>query len=272
MNFNINNKNIKEKKMKNVINLFLIFVFFISFSIAKADGDPSKPIINKDSKGNHISKIDLDYKKAKNEFEFRSGKKLIDFYVDFQLGVGGTSANVTSANGVGDYKTASKLGFKTGALFFVSLFDMFAFSSGLSFNGKSFEITNPNILPPAIVDTSKVKPGNSMYVTANYLNIPLNIHLGGMVSETVGIDFNGGPYLGIRMSTPDNVTNGSGFKNFDLGLNGTLTGHYVFAYPLSAIFGVDLQYGGLNNLGSTSTVDRISMLNYSFFTGLRVGF
>jgi hypothetical protein len=258
--------------MKKVINVFLVLIFLFSVRVAKSDGDPSKPILNKDSKGNYISKIDLDYKKAKDEFEFRSGKKLIDFYVDFQLGVGGTSANVTSANGVGDYKTASKLGFKTGALFYLSLFDMVSFSSGLSFNGKSFEITNPNILPPTIVDTSKVKAGNSMYVTANYLNIPLNIHLGGMLTETFGVDFNGGPYLGIRMSVPDNVANGSGFKNFDLGLNGTLTGNYVFAYPLSAIFGVDLQYGGLNNLGKTSTVDRISTLNYSFFTGLRVGF
>jgi hypothetical protein len=258
--------------MKKVMTLFLVSVFLFTFQVAKADGDPSKPILNKDSKGNYISKIDLDYKKAKKEFEFRSGKKLIDFYIDFQLGVGGTSANVTSANGVGEYKTKSKLGFKTGALFFISLFDMVSFSSGLSFNGKSFELTNPNIIPPAIVDTNKVKPNSSMYVTANYLNIPLNIHLGGMVSETVGIDFNGGPYLGIRMSVPDNISSNSGFKNFDLGLNGTLTGNYVFAYPLSAIFGVDLQYGGLNNLGSTSTVVRISMLNYSFFTGLRVGF
>jgi hypothetical protein len=258
--------------MKKVFTMFLLLGFFFSFQIAKADGDPSKPLINKESKNYFISKMDLDYKKAKNEFEFRSGKKPIDFYIDFQLGVGGTSANVTSASGVGDYKTASKLGFKTGAMFFISLFDMISFSSGLTINGKSFELTNPNIIPPAIIDTNKVKPNTSMYVTANYLNIPLNIHLGGMVTETVGIDFNGGPYLGIRMSVPDNVSSNSGFKNFDLGLNGTLTGNYVFAYPLSAIFGVDLQYGGLNNLGSTATVDRISMLNYSFFTGLRVGF
>jgi hypothetical protein len=258
--------------MKKVFILLILFVFALSFQIAKADGDPSKPIINPDSKSKICSKVDFDYKKAKKEFEFRSGKKLFDFYVDFQLGVGGTSANVTSANNVGDYKTSSKLGYKTGAVFFISLFDMVSFSSGLSFNGKSFEITNPNILPSVIVDTNKIKPNSTMYITANYLDIPLNIHLGGMVSETVGIDFNGGPYLGIRMSVPDNVSNGSGFKNFDLGLNGTLTGSYVFAYPFSAILGVDFQYGGLNNLGSTSTVDRISTLNYSFFTGLRVGF
>jgi len=257
--------------MKKVITLFLMLVFAFGIQVSKADNDPDKPIYGKNNKVELLSKKELDYKKAYKEFQFRSGK-LVDFYVDFQLGVGGTSANVTSANGVGDYKTASKLGFKTGALFYVALFDMVSFSSGLSFNGKSFEITNPNILPPTIVDTSKVKPNNSMYVTANYLNIPLNIHLGGKISETVGIDFNGGPYLGIRMSVPDNVSNGSGFKNFDLGLNGTITGAYTFAYPLSAIFGVDLQYGGLNNLGSTSTVERISMLNYSFFSGLRVGF
>jgi hypothetical protein len=132
-------------------------------------------------------------------------------------------------------------------------------------------MTTPSVTPPTSFDTTKVKPNTSMYVTANYLNIPLNIHFGGMISETVGIDFNGGPYLGIRTSSPDNVSNGSGFKDFDFGLNGTLTGNYVFAYPLGVIFGVDFQYGGLNNLGSTKSVDRISTLNYSFFSGLRIG-
>ncbi|MBI5402335.1 MAG: outer membrane beta-barrel protein [Ignavibacteriae bacterium] len=255
--------------MKKVITLFLMFVFISGLQTAKSEGDPDKPLFNKYGKSELLSKKELDYNKAKKEFQFRSGK-IIDFYVDFQLGVGGTSANVTSASGVQDYKTASKLGFKTGALFYVALFDMFSFSSGLSFNGKSFELTNPNIKPP-VADTT-FKPGSTMYVTANYLNIPLNIHLGGKLTETFEIDFNGGPYLGIRMSVPDNVSNGSGFKNFDLGLNGTITGAYTFAYPLSAIVGVDLQYGGLNNLGSTATVERISMLNYTFFSGLRVGF
>jgi hypothetical protein len=257
--------------MKKVITLFLMLGFIFSLQIAKADGDPDKRVVNKYSKTDLLSKKDLDYKKAKREFDFLSGNKIVDFYVDFQLGVSGTSPNVTSASGVADYKTKSKLGYKTGALFFISLFDMISFSSGITFNGKSFEITNPNILPPTI-DTSKFKPNSTMYVTANYMQFPLNIHFGGMVSEKVGIDFNGGPYLGIRMSVPDNVSNGSGFKNFDLGLNGTITGSYVIVYPLRALLGVDLQYGGINNLGSTSTVERISTLNYSFFTGLRLGF
>lgn len=257
--------------MKKIITLFLISACFFCIRTASADGDPSKPVLNKSNKNMYMSKIDLDYNKAKKEFEFRSGKKLVDFYIDFQLGIGGTSANVSSASGVGDYKTASKLGFKTGALFFISLFESVSFSSGLSFNGKSFEMTTPNVIPPAVFDTTQVKPNTSMYVTANYLNIPLNFHIGGMVSETVGIDFNGGPYLGIRTSSPDNVSNGSGFKDFDFGLNGTLTGNYVFAYPLGVIFGVDFQYGGLNNLGKTAGVDRISTLNYSLFSGLRIG-
>ncbi|MFA5405490.1 MAG: hypothetical protein WC358_11200 [Ignavibacteria bacterium] len=256
--------------MKKVITLLLIIVFFLGYQIVKADGDPSKPILDKNKKDKYLSKIDLDYKKAKDEFDFRSGKKLIDFYIDFQLGVGGTSANVTSASGVGNYTTKSKLGFKTGVLFYLSLFESVSFSSGLTINGKSFELTNPNIVP--LVADSSFKKGESLYMTANYMNIPLNVHFGGMLTETFGVDFNGGPYLGIMMSAPNNVSNGSGLKNFDLGLNGTLTGNYVFAYPLSAIFGVDFQYGGLNNLGKTSIVDRISMINYSFFTGLRVGF
>lgn len=254
--------------MKKVITLLLILSFIFSLQIVKADGDPDKPLLNKYKKTDLLSKKEVDYIKAKREFDILSGAKIVDFYADFQLGVSGTSANVSSAPGVGDYSTKSKLGYKTGVAFYLSLFDMFSFSTGISFNGKSFELTNPNYRPP--VADSSFKPGSSLYLVANYLNVPLNFHVGGMVTENVGFDFNGGPYLGILMSSPNNVSNGSGFKNFDLGLNGTLTGSYVIQYPLKAILGVDFQYGGLNNLGKTALVDRISTINYSLFSGLRI--
>ena len=256
--------------MNKVISMLLV-IFAFTMNIVLADGDPSKPLVNDSKSKTQVQKFNFEYNKALKEHNYRTGKKPIDFYIDFQLGVGVTSPNITSASGVGEYQTSSKLGFKTGALFFISIFDAVSFSSGLSFNGKSFGITTPSLVPPT-VDTTKIKKNQSIYVAANYLNIPLNVHFGGMVSESVGLDFNGGPYFGIRMSSPDNVSNGSGFKDFDLGLNGTVTGHYVVAYPLSILFGVDFQYGGLNNLGKTAMVDRITTLNYSFFSGVRVGF
>lgn len=211
------------------------------------------------------TRFNKDYKRATEEFNYRTGKKPLDFYIDFQLGVGGTSANI-SGTGANNYETKSKLGFTTGALFYISLFDVVKFSSGLSFDGKSFSYKPLNVVEPEPTqDTTKTEK----YLTANYVNIPLNFNFGGMVSEDFGLWFNGGPYLGILTSSPDNQKSGLGFKNFDLGLNGTLTANYVFAYPLSVIFGANLKYGGLNNLGSTKTVDAIHTLNYTFFSGLR---
>jgi hypothetical protein len=93
-----------------------------------------------------------------------------------------------------------------------------------------------------------------------------------MLSEKVGLWFNGGPYLGILINSPNNLPTGMGYKNFDLGLNGTITANYVFAYPLSLILGTSFKYGGLNNLGSTALVDKITTTNYSFFSGLRLSF
>ena len=90
-----------------------------------------------------------------------------------------------------------------------------------------------------------------------------------MVSEKVGLAFSGGPYFGILMSKPENTYNNVGYKNFDLGLSGTLTGNYVFMYPLSVIFGTTFKYGGLNNLMSTDKIDKITTTNFTFFTGLR---
>lgn len=214
---------------------------------------------------NYDVKLKKDYLKATEEFNYRTGKKPLDFYIDFQLGIGGTSANI-SGTGSNNYETNSKLGFTTGALFYISIFDVVKFSSGLSFDGKSFSYKPLNVVDP---DPNQDTTKTEKYVTANYLNIPLNFNLGGMLSEDFGLWFNGGPYFGILTSSPDNQKSGLGFKNFDLGLNGTLTANYVFAYPLSVIFGANFKYGGLNNLGSTKTVDAIHTLNYAFFSGLR---
>lgn len=211
------------------------------------------------------TKFKNDYKKAIKEFNYRTGSKPIDFYIDFQLGIGGTSANI-SGTGANNYETQSKLGFTTGALFYISLFDVVKFSSGLSFDGKSFSYKPLNVTDP---DPNQDTTKTEKYLTANYMNIPLNFNFGGMISEDFGLWFNGGPYLGILTSSPDNQKSGLGYKNFDLGLNGTLTANYVFAYPLSVIFGANFKYGGLNNLGSTKTVDAIHTLNYTFFSGLR---
>ena len=99
--------------------------------------------------------------------------------------------------------------------------------------------------------------------------MPLFINLGGMVSEKVGLWFTGGPYLGFLMSKPNDQYKEFGYKNFDLGLNATLTGNYVFMYPLSVIFGTTFKYGGLNNLISTPEIEKVTTTNFTFFSGVR---
>jgi hypothetical protein len=198
--------------------------------------------------------------------------KAVDFRIDFQLGVAGTSANITSQNGVGAYNTSGKLGYTTGAIFHFALFNIISFTSGLSFNGRSFEVTTPSLLP-AGTDTTNVVKNSNNYITSNYLDIPVYFSVGGMVSEKVGLWFDGGPYLGILLSKPNESTKaGIGYKNFDLGVSGTLTANYMFQYPFSIIFGTNFKLGGLNNLGSTPLVDKISTTSYSFFSGLRISF
>ncbi|TRZ66571.1 hypothetical protein D4R20_00355 [bacterium] len=246
------------------ITLVLFIISFLS-GISMAQTDFSKPVLFKEKTSIMESKIDRDLRNAQKEYASKSGK-MLDFYVDFQLGVGSTTPNVTSAPGVGDYQTQSKLGYTTGALFYISLFDALKFSTGLTLNGRSFQITTPSVIPPALDTTKK---SISSYVAANYLDIPLNFNIGGMLSEKLGLWFNGGPYLGILISSPDKNSQSTGYKNFDFGLMGTLTGNYVFAYPLSVILGTNFKYGGLNNLGSTSMVDKITTTNYTVFTGLR---
>lgn len=209
-----------------------------------------------------------DYDKAVREFNIKTGK-LIEMYVDFQLGVGVTSANVNSSSNGVRYETESRTGFTTGALIYISLFESVKFSTGLTFDGKSFGIER-------IVDTSIVSDSSlnnfSGYFTSNYLNIPLNLNFGGMITDDFGLWFNGGPYLGFLLSSPNSQYSGIGYKNFDLGLNGTITGNYIIQYPFSIIFGTSFKFGGLNNLASTESVESVRTTNFNFFSGIRIGF
>ena len=251
--------------MKN-LKLILLLALLMGSVNSYADWKPefSKTGIPKNEK----SKLNKDYKLAYKDFQEKSGK-ILDFYVDFKLGGTSTSANVTSAAGKDSYNTGSKVGFNIGALIYTRLFDAFQFSTGLDFNGKNFEVTPPNNINsgtpvPASDSVSKL----SQKVANNYLNIPMNFNFGGMITETIGLTFNGGPYLGILLSTDDNRT-GMGYKNFDLGLVGSLTANYKIAPLTSILLGAKFEYGGLNNLGNTPYVDKVSTSTLGFFTGIR---
>lgn len=240
--------------------LLVLFALSVSFN-AFAENDPSKPYGNTDYKIDW--KIKSDHQKALKEFNYRTGKP-IDFYLDFQLGVGSTTPNITSTSGNPQLTEKSKLGYTLGGLVYINLFDAFSFTTGVSFDGKSFAVQEPrtNISTPTDSLTTD-------YVPANYFVIPLFVNLGGMVSKDFGLWFTGGPYMGFLMSQPNTQYKDLGYKNFDLGLNGTLTANYVFMYPFSVIFGTTFKYGGLNNLINTPAIEKVTTTNFTFFSGVR---
>ncbi len=243
--------------------LFLAVILITAFSAnLYAERDPNKPFGEDDFKVN--LKFKSDHEKALKEFNYRSGKP-VSFYVDFQLGVGSTKPNITST-GVTVDETA-KLGYTIGGLAYINIFGLLNFTTGVSFDGKSFGFQKPAMTTTGttVVDTA-AKGG---YVPANYLTVPLFLNIGGMVSEDVGLWFTGGPYMGFLLSQPENTYGNIGYKNFDLGLDATLTGNYVFLYPFSVIFGTSFKYGGLNNLLSAGQIEKVTTSNFTFFSGVR---
>lgn len=249
--------------MKNLLSVVFALLILGAFTSNAISGDGDGIRLNERVSDNldlGKSKFNKDYEIQKKVYEIKTNQKSpFQFYVDLQLGYGVTNANISRQSGTtGSYNTDSKGGINGGALFFVNLADLWSFSTGLDFVDKSFE-----------VDTSSTSTAQTEEVSNRYMNIPLNINIGGMISDNVGITFNGGPYLGILLSTPENA--GLGYKNFDFGLTGTLTGSYMVAPLVSVLLGTKFQYGGLNNLGSTDKVESISTTNYTIFTGLRLG-
>jgi hypothetical protein len=247
---------------KKILVVSMVLVFFAAgFAQAGWKDDPmSLKILDKSEK----MKVEKDYKNEKKMNDIMRGE-IFDFYIDFQLGYGGTNATVDKTSNLnGNLETKSQGGITTGVLTYFSLFNAVKFSTGLAYVKKKFTVD-----PQSLVGTNPGFDTSSTDFSNNYLNIPLNINFGGMITDKVGIMFNGGPYVGVLLNTPTQA--GYGYKNFDFGLTGTLTANYMLNPVTSIILGTRMDYGGLNNLGSTQYVNKISTLNYVVFTGLRLG-
>ena len=227
----------------------------------KTSNTKERSVFEKDLKFQQKVIGDLVSPEVREKIKDRSDSP-VKFYIDLKGGAGSTSANITPKSGAA-YNTASKVGLDVGGLVYLSLFDVVKFSTGLGLSNKSFQIQPTIAIPSPDVDTT------SRTLSNQYLDIPMNINFGGMISDKVGIMFNGGPYFGILMNQPEQT--GTGLKNFDLGLNGTLTANYKLNLLTSIIFGVNFDYGGLNNLGSTQYVDKVTTTKIGLFTGVRFG-
>lgn len=249
--------------MKKIIccGLITFSLIFLLNSNSKADSkfDPKLKFKSDKNFSNEIKK--RDYNKAIKWHKKITGS-VIGASLDIQVGYGSTSANGEAVSGSQTLKTTSKSGFTTGALLNVNLFNILNFSTGLDFTKKNFGITLPSIITPGI-DSASVN------LTNNYINIPMNVNFGGMISEKIGVNFSGGPYVGFLLNAANAV---SGFKDFDFGLNGVLTGKYYLNPYVAVILGTKGQYGGLNNLISSSSVQKLRTFNMGGFTGVSVGF
>jgi len=239
--------------------IFSILLMQSSFAGTDLKFDPKLKFNSGRDYSNEIKAKDF---KIASDYHKKISGSVIGASIDFQLGYGNTTANAESI-GSKEITTTSKGGVILGALLNVNLFGLLNFSTGLDFTKKNFGIT----LPKYDINF----PGDSITqtLTNNYINIPLNINYSGMVSDKVGISFSGGPYLGILLNAENAL---SGFKNFDLGLNGVLTSKYYLNPFVAVILGVKGQYGGLNNLLSAGSVSKLNTFNYGGFTGLSVGF
>ncbi|HCN38581.1 MAG TPA: hypothetical protein DIS94_12815 [Bacteroidetes bacterium] len=252
--------------MKKTLSVFTIMLFvFSGFVLSeKVNADwKDKPLSLQSLDKYELNKVKRDYKSEKKINDIARGE-IFDFYIDLQLGYGGTNANVSKTTNLNqNLNTESKGGITAGALMYFSLFQTVKFSTGLTFVGKKFAVQPQS----TTTGSSQGFDSTTAEFSNNYLNIPLNMNFGGMVTDKVGLWFNGGPYFGLLLNTPSAA--GYGYKNFDLGLTGTLTMNVQTSSNMSVILGTRVDYGGLNNLGSTQYIDKISTLNYVIFSGIR---
>lgn len=248
-------------------NFFYALILIISLLILTNDnlkaGPDFDPKITLNSNTDYAKVIkERDYNKAVR-YHKQITNSLFGIQLDFQLGYGSTSANVDQTANTKTITTGSEGGFTFGSLININLLGLFDLTTGLDFINKKYNYGIPFSDP--------LQTGDSIVnsVKNNYLNIPLNVTYSGMISEKVGMSFSGGPYFGILLN-PDNAVNG--FKDFDFGLNGILTGRYFLNQFVSILLGGNVQYGGLNNLLSANSVSSLQTVNWGAFTGLGIGF
>jgi hypothetical protein len=70
------------------------------------------------------------------------------------------------------------------------------------------------------------------------------------------------------ISKNENV--GLGIKNFDFSANGKLWGSIPVNNRTSLNAGIRLNYGGINNLGETQFVSKVTTSQLAFFGGIRI--
>ncbi len=176
---------------------------------------------------------------------------LFSLDVDIQLGVGiaNTNFEFNKPDTTGKLtSTSSKVGPSFGANLSLNFLG-FGFTTGLQYANKGFEASNGE------------------KTNLNYFNIPLLIYFDFNIGPKVRVDGNLGPYFGLLLSQTENPL--YKVKNFDLGLTGNLQFAYMFNKYMGVLLGGNYEYGGLNNLGSSETIKKITTSTIKIYTGMK---
>ncbi len=237
--------------------LLTVFCLISGNSLFAGENNDPRLKLNDNSKVSPLSIKERDYLQAKTAENVRTGKYSL-FYLDFQLGYGSTKPNYDVKSGsTANISSSSQGGFTGAAFLTVTLFDLLNLTTGLDFTKKNFGLTADSLLTAQDVSNS-------------YLNVPILFNFGGQVSDKIGINLAAGPYFGFLMGDEDNLKE-LGLKNFDFGIDAMLTADYALNQFVSILLGTAMQFGGLNNLGSTLNVENVKTTNWRGFTGIRIG-
>jgi hypothetical protein len=179
-------------------------------------------------------------------------------FLDIYGGVGNTELSIHSKVGFEEYLKENQLGYFLGvAVGWKSI------SAGLFYNVKSFDIKPPVILVQYGIDTSMQK------VKLSYISIPITYDLLKIVFQNYfTLYLSLGPMVSFLISKEENV--GLGIKDFDFSFNGKLWGMLPLDKKVSLTAGVNLVYNGINNMGNTEYVSKVTSSQFAFFGGIRI--
>jgi hypothetical protein len=230
------------------LTLFVVSVFaFQTFGCGSvyAGEDPSeKPFIKEIDKIHLLKKGGLFGLDLSIKLGFTSSK------TNFDVNPNDTSAAVKELN-----STSSIPGPSIGADITISFLGI-GITTGMVYSKKGFQTTD------------------GTNYNFHYFIIPLLFNLNFDIGQ-VAIEGSFGPYFGLLLSNDEFTQNNLpvyNMNNFDLGLTANIQGTYMFTKVLGILLGYKYEYGGLNNLASNESINKMTTQTHFFFTGLKVAF
>jgi hypothetical protein len=217
------------RKQTLILSIILLSSFIITGISFAAGGPGDKP---------YFKKIEIQ-KKKKNA--------IFNLSLDVQGGINISNTTFDTQDSSVLKNTGSKVGGAFGATLSLD-FIGFGFTTGFVFNSKGFTTSNNENLK------------------SNYLNIPLLYYFDFDFNKVI-IEGNLGPYFGLLLSQSESQL--YEMKNFDLGFSGNLQGTYMFHPMIGALLGVKYEYGGLNNLGNSETINKTTTQTWYIYTGVK---